>query len=132
MLFEQVETRCPELPVGRQPRVEVLKRRRPQPIDAPLRVRADFDEPRVAEDAQVLGDRRLADGQVVDKLANRQIRASEQIQNAAPVGLGEDFERRVHLVSTNISNGIYSCQGMDLADTNGASVDSRVDGSLMY
>ena len=114
MLFEQVQARRPQLPVRRQPRVEVLKRGRPQPIDAPLRVRADFDEARVAEDAQVLGNRRLADGQVVDQLADRQIRESEQIQDAATVGLGEDFERRVHVLLSNISNGIYSCQGMQV------------------
>ena len=102
VLFEQVEARRPQLAVGRQPRVEGLERCGTQPVDAPLRVGADVDEAGVAQDAQMLGHRRLADGEVVDEVADGQIGAPEQIQDAAPVGLGEDLERRVHVIDEYI------------------------------
>jgi len=90
--FEQVQARRPQLPVRLQPGVDGAQRFGTQVVDALLCIRPDFDQAGVAEDTQMLGDRRLADGEVVDERADGQIRAPEQVENAASVWLGEDLE----------------------------------------
>jgi hypothetical protein len=93
VVFEAVEVRCPEPAVGRQPVVELRERLRPNPIEAPLGIRPRFDQPRVLEDAEMLGNGGLAEADVVDELADRSFPVAEQIQDRDPARFGQDLER---------------------------------------
>ncbi len=92
MVFEAIEVRRPELAVGREPLVELRERFRPDAIQAALRVRARLDEPRVLEDAEMLGHGRLADAEPVDELAHRPFAVAEHVENLEPPRLGKHLE----------------------------------------
>jgi hypothetical protein len=92
MSLEIIQSCRPHAPVGHEPRVDSLQWFWPNAVQAPLRVAAHLDQARFAQDAQVLGNRRLTQRQVVDELSDRALRLSEQIQNATAIGLGDDFE----------------------------------------
>ena len=57
--FEGVEAASPRLPERGEPVVDLHQRLGHQPVEAALGVLAHRDEPGVAQDAQVLGHRRL-------------------------------------------------------------------------
>jgi hypothetical protein len=91
MVFESVEVRRPEPAVRRQPVVELRKGLWPDPVEPALRVGAGLNEPRVFEDAEVLGDAGLADLKAIHDLAYRPLAVSEQIEDRHPPRLGQDL-----------------------------------------
>lgn len=93
MAFKKVEVGRPELTVGRQPLVELRKRLRPDPVQAALRVAARLDQPRSLEDAEVLGDGRLAERKAIHELADRPLTVAEQVEDREAPWLGKDLER---------------------------------------
>jgi hypothetical protein len=93
MVFESVEVRRPEPAVRRQPVVELRKWLRPDPVKPALCIDAGFHQPRVLEDAEVLGDAGLADLKAIHDLADRPLAVSEQIEDRQPSRLGQDLER---------------------------------------
>jgi cold shock CspA family protein len=104
--------RRPELAVRGEPLVELRERLRPEAIQAPLCVCARLHEARVPQHAKVLGDRRLADPEAGNELADRPFAATKNVENLQPVRLGEDLKRgRCHRPSITI--GLYACQEMD-------------------
>jgi hypothetical protein len=92
VVFEAIEVRRPELAIRREPVVELFERFRPDAVQAALRVRARLDEPRISENAEMLGDGRLADAQAVDELADRPLAVAEQIEDRQTARLGKDLE----------------------------------------
>jgi hypothetical protein len=82
----------PELAVRRKPVVELFERFRPDAIQAALRVRAHLDEPGIFEDAEMLGDGRLAGAEEVDELADRPFAVAEQVEDRQTARLGKDLE----------------------------------------
>src|SRR3954453_6002891 len=96
MLFERVEAAGPELPVRREPGIELSERLRVDPVPAPLSVLAHADEVGLAQHLQVLRHAWLADLQALDKLAHGVLPLAQQIEDAPARGLGEDFEDGRH------------------------------------
>jgi hypothetical protein len=92
VVFEAIEVRRPKPAVGREPVVELHERLGPNAVEAPLRVRACFDEARILEDAEVLGDGRLAEPDAVDELADGSLALPEQVEDLNPPRLGEHLE----------------------------------------
>jgi hypothetical protein len=92
VVFEAIEVCRPELAVRRKPVVELFERVRPDAIQTSLRVRAHLDEPRIFEDAEMLGDGRLADAEAVDELADRPFAVAEQFEDRQTARLGKDLE----------------------------------------
>ena len=70
MTFERIDLRGPELPERRQPGVELLEAFGFQAVEPALGVHAGFDEPRLAQHAQVLRDSRLRHAQLALDLAH--------------------------------------------------------------
>lgn len=93
MLFKVVEARGPHPPVGRQPLVEHPERLRPYSVQATLRVGAHLDQAGLAQDAQVLGDGRLAQIEPLYQIAHRRFGRLQEIEDAPAVRLCEDLER---------------------------------------
>jgi hypothetical protein len=93
VVFEAVKVRRPELAIRGEPFVELRERLGSDAIEAPLRVCACLDETGVPQHAKVLGHRRLADTEAVDKLAHRPFSVAEQIQDLESPRLGEDLQR---------------------------------------
>jgi hypothetical protein len=81
MFFQSIEVRRPELPVRRQPRVEVGQRLGADPVDAALRVDARLHEAGVLEDAQVLRHGGLAEPQVTDEFADRSLAVAKRVED---------------------------------------------------
>ncbi len=97
MLVEEglqgVEAGLPQASVWRKPRVEFDQTLGPQRVDAPLRVGMHMDEPRLAQDTQMLGCRRLRRLQRGGELADRPRGFEQQIEDPPARGLGEDREQ---------------------------------------
>jgi hypothetical protein len=93
VVFEAIEVRRPELPVGGEPVVELCERLRPDAIQAALRVRARLDEAGVLEHAQMFGHGRLADAEAVDKIADRPFAVAEEIEDRESPRLSQNLER---------------------------------------
>jgi hypothetical protein len=93
VVFELVEVSRPKLAVGGEPVVELREWLRPDPVQPALCIGARLDEPGVLEDAEVLGDGRLAEAKAVDELADRPLTVPEQIEDRQPPWLGQDLER---------------------------------------
>jgi hypothetical protein len=112
VVFQAVEVRRPQLPVGRQPRVEVGKRLGPDPVQAPLGVHPGLDQPRVTQDAKVLGHRGLAEPERADELADWTFPVAEQFEDRQPAWLGEGLKRgKLRHSTLSIPDGLYACQG---------------------
>ena len=67
-------------------------------IDAPLRVGPDFNEARIPQHPQVLGDRGLAHASPFDEVADRPLPVTQQVKDAPAVRLGEHVECLDHRV----------------------------------
>jgi hypothetical protein len=94
MVLEAIEVRRPERAVRREPFVELGKRFGPDAVQPALRVRTHVDEPRLLEDAEMLGHGRLAHAEVVDELADRPFPAvAKQVEERQPAWFGEDLQR---------------------------------------
>src|SRR5438445_3418087 len=95
-VVELLESLLPRAAVRRQPVVELLQGLRAQAVDTLLRQRTHLDEPGFAQDAKVLGDLRLPQPKPVGDLPHRARLAAEQLDDLAPVRLGESAEDLVH------------------------------------
>jgi hypothetical protein len=112
VIFESVEMGRPELAIGGEPFIEVFERFRSNAVQAALRIRARLDEPRVLENAEVLGHSRLAEADAVDEFADRPLAVAEQIEDLKPPRLGQDLERREGTHPLSITVWLYACQGI--------------------
>ena len=109
MAGEVVEARGPHPPVRGEPLVDRLQGLRSHAVETSLGVAADLDEPRLAENPQVLGDGWLAQLELRDKLAYRLLCLSEEIEDPPAVRLGHDIEHR-HSEKSMLRE-LYICQG---------------------
>jgi hypothetical protein len=100
--LEGVEARGPHGPVGGEPLVDLLQGLAADAVEAALGVDAGFDQTGVAEDTEVLGDGRLADGKGLDEVSDRALAVPEEIEDAPAVALGQHLERRQHGLSIAI------------------------------
>jgi len=92
MVFEVVERSDPQSAVGGQPLVNLGEWFETQPVHASLGVGPDLDESGVAKDAQVLGDRRLAQAEPVDELADGPLAGAQKVEDVPASGLGQNRE----------------------------------------
>src|SRR5438105_3876935 len=92
MRLERVEAVGPECAIRGEPLVELAQRARFEAVEAALRLAADGHQARLAKDPQMLRHRRLAEPEIRDELADRALARSEQVEDPAPVRLGERVE----------------------------------------
>lgn len=112
MAFELVDAGAPELAVRLQPIVELDERLGAQAIEPSLAVGAHGDEPGVAEDAQVLRHRRLAQRQSIDEDVHRLLSLAQRIEDAAAAGFSEYFDGRSGGHPDNMPDRLYDCQAI--------------------
>ena len=110
MAFEFVESRFPEMSIRLQPLEQFLQWLAAHSVKTALRFGASLDQARFFKDAQVLGDRGLADLELSNQVANRPFAIAKKLEDAATIWLGEDLEDRNHPL--NIADWLYSCQAM--------------------
>jgi hypothetical protein len=94
--FEVIEAGRPHPPVGLEPLVDRPEWLGAHSVEAALSVDPHVDEPCFAKDAKVLGDRRLAEAEAVDELADGPLGPNQQVKDPAAVGLREYVERGGH------------------------------------
>ena len=82
----------PQLPVRREPRVELGERFGPDAIQAALSVGTYVDETGFFQDAEVLRHRRLAERQLHHQLTDRSLAAAQQVEDRYSLRLGEHLE----------------------------------------
>src|SRR5882724_9054047 len=91
--FEQgvqtLEVGLPNTPVLLQPHLKLLERLGAQGIDAALRVHANVNQSGIAENAQVLGDLRLAETQTMNHVTDRARPVEQEFDDLKSVGLGK-------------------------------------------
>ena len=92
MLFELVEAGAPHLAIGLEPLVELDERFRAQAVQTALAVWADGDQPGLAQDAQVLRYRRLAELKPFDERMHWLLAATKGVEDLPPAWLGEHFD----------------------------------------
>ena len=108
--LEGIDVRRPPAAERRQPGVHLLQGCGSQAVDTPLRVDGRFDEAGLAQDAQVLRDRRLRHSQLPLDVADRLRGRDEQAEDGTPVRVGNDRKRRIHCLV--IRRCVYTCQGI--------------------
>jgi hypothetical protein len=84
-----IESLLPCAPVRFEPLVELLEGLRPEAVDALLRDRTGFDEPGLAQHAEVLRDLGLSKAEPVHDLSDRARLPPEELDDLATIGLGE-------------------------------------------
>src|SRR5262249_23258335 len=94
--FERIYVGGPEPTELIQPGIDFLKWSWFQPIETPLCVHRGFYEAGIAQHAQVLRHRRLRHPKPTLDLSHRLLGGDQQAQDRAPIGLGNDFEDRLH------------------------------------
>ena len=92
MAFERIQASGPELTKRSQPGIDLLKRLCLQPVDPALCIDLGFDETGLAQDAEVLGHRRLGHTELALDLSHRLLRRHQQAQDRAAIWLGDDFK----------------------------------------
>src|SRR6185312_10786014 len=108
--FQRVYVRGPEAAELRQPRIELLKWLRPQPVHTPLCIHRGLHKPSLTQHPQVLGDGRLRHAQLTLDLPHRLLRDGQKPQYRPAVGFGNDFEGGWHVLY--IPCYVYTCQGI--------------------
>jgi hypothetical protein len=96
MAFKGIDVSGPEAAELGQPHIQLLKWFRFEPVEAALCVYRGFDETRVAQHAQVLGDGGLRHTKLTLDLSHRLLGQDQQTQDRTAVWLGNDFEGRFH------------------------------------
>ena len=71
MAFEKIHVTGPEPAELRQPRIDLQKRLRFQPVEPALCVHGGFHEPRLSQHSQVLGHGRLRHSKLTLDLSDR-------------------------------------------------------------
>ena len=92
MTFELVQRPAPEPPVGREPFVDLFEGLEPKPVQAPLRLRPDIDQPRVPQYPEMLRHKRLAQAEAVDQVTDGQFALTQEVQDLPARRFGEDGE----------------------------------------
>src|SRR4051812_41861272 len=110
MALQRVQPARPVAAVGLEPGVDLRERLRAQAGDAAPGGGSHADQPRLAEDPEVLGDARLADRQGLHELADRPLALAQQVEDAPARRLGQDLECACH--AAYISVQLYVCQAM--------------------
>ena len=113
MAFERVQALCPHRAVGREPRVDLTQRLRPDPVVTPLRVDPGLDQADFTQHPQVLRYRGLADPKRAHQVTDRTLTVDQQVQDAATVRLGHHLECGAHSHWSNITDRLYTRQAMD-------------------
>ena len=94
---ERVEPLLPELPEPGDPVLDLTERLGVERVEASRPLGAHGREPARAQDPQVLGDGRLADGELLpherDDLARGPLTLGEVLEDAAADGVAQDVER---------------------------------------
>src|SRR6185437_3608846 len=108
MALERIDMRRPELAELPEPRIDLLQRLRPQPVETALRAHGGFDETGVAQHPQVLRHRRLRQPKPLLDLPDGLLRRSEQAQDRATMRLGDGLEHRLHI--HNMLHSVYTGQ----------------------
>ena len=94
---ERVEALLPEPPELLEPRIDLVERRRVDGVEPPGAIRPDRREPAVAQDLEVLRDRRLRDPELgLDDGGDRPggvLAFGEELQDPPPDRVAEDVER---------------------------------------
>ena len=96
MLFELVETGLPQSPVLMQPLIHLAQRLAAKSVEASLRFGSNVHQAGLAKNAQVLGNGRLADLQMADKVTDRPLAFAEEFQDPPPIRFCNDLERLDH------------------------------------
>src|SRR6185437_1093691 len=108
--FERIEVLGPQAAEGSQPRIHLHERLGPEPVHAPLRVRARLHESSLAEHPQVLRERGLRHLQLPFDLADGSLRGRQQGENGPAIRLSDDGKGRLHMMYIPIR--AYTCQGI--------------------
>jgi hypothetical protein len=103
MTLEGIEVAGPQLPVWREPGVDLGERLQAQPVPPALGVLADLNQAGLTQYLEVLGHRRLTQGELLDQFPNRTLARAEQVEDLPTTWLCEHLERSCHL--RNITNG---------------------------
>ena len=96
MVFERVEAAPPELAIGGKPPIHLGERLGPQPVKAPLALRPHAHKAGLAQHAQMLRHPGLAEREPVHQLPDGAFTVAEEVEDAPPLGFGEDVEGGVH------------------------------------
>ena len=88
MGFEFVEAVVPHPSIGFEPVVDLDERLGTDAVEASLAVRSYADQSGVTEDAQVLRDGRLAEGQALDQGVNRLLTVAQLVEDVTTARLG--------------------------------------------
>ena len=109
-IVELIESLVPGAAVGLEPFVELLEGLGAEAVDALLRDRTSFDEPGVAQHAEVLRDLRLPKAEPVHDLPDRTRLAPEELDDLPAVGFRESAQRCLHRPYILLQE--YACQGI--------------------
>jgi hypothetical protein len=96
MALQGVEPIRPEAAIRTEPRVDLDKRRGIELVPPLLRLLTDAHEAGVTQHAQMLGHAGLAHPEHVDQFAHGAVAVTEQIEDPAPSGLGDDVKCNRH------------------------------------
>ena len=110
MAFESVDMDGPEAAELFQPGIELLKRSGLEPVEAALRVNGGFDKTGVAQNAKVLRHCGLGHAELMLDLADGLLVESQEAEDRAAVGLGDDLEGVFHALYILLR--VYTCQGI--------------------
>src|SRR5438309_10408774 len=93
MTFKVIESVAPGSSVRLQPGIDGFQQLGADAVEPTLRVGADVDQPSLAQDAQMLGDGRLAEVQLANQVANGPLAEAQEVQDAPSLWVGDDLER---------------------------------------
>jgi hypothetical protein len=96
MTLQGVEPLRPKSAIRSEPRVDLGERRGVELVPPLLRLVTDAHEASVTQHAEVLGHAGLADPEDVDQVAHGAVAVTEQVEDPAPSGLGDDVECNRH------------------------------------
>jgi hypothetical protein len=96
-VVQALERFLPEAAVALEPDVEVLERLCAEGVDAALRVRANFDQPRLTENAQMFGSLGLPQTKAVDDSADREGAVRQEFHDVEAAGIGQGPEGLEHI-----------------------------------
>jgi hypothetical protein len=89
---EAVEARFPQVPVLREPLIELAERLGAERVEAPLPNRPSRDEAPFVEDAQMAGDPGLVDADLFDDIGDLPLAAPQRCDDKATRGIGQGQE----------------------------------------
>jgi len=93
MVFEAIKVGAPHAAVRSEPVVELRQWFGTDAIEAALGVGADFHHAGVLQDTKVLGNRGLAEMELIHQFAHRPFPITDRLDNRLAMGLTQDLER---------------------------------------